>query len=65
MKYATISVRYKTMSYGAATRLQPVSEPAQLDEILDWDVAPIAKEFPSQAVRVKVIDAESPAMLPA
>ena len=57
-------MRTTLMSQSAATKLQPIAEPAQLDEILDWDVAPIQIDLKPVSVRVKVVDADSPVLLP-
>ena len=59
-----MKLRLIHMSQGAATKLQPISEPAQL-EMLDWDVAPISIDFPTVSLQVKVVDTAPRPMLPA
>lgn len=48
-----------------STKAAPQMYPAHLDEILDWDVAPIQVDHKTDLVKVKVLDIEPQPMLPA
>ena len=60
---AILQLRPKPMSTSSATQMLPIA--AHLDEILDWDVAPIVIHHKTESVKVKVTDIESQPMLPA